>query len=452
MVPTAPGAWIERAVVYGVIPRSFGEPGFAAVAARLDDMCDLGVAALWLSPITGTLPGNFGYAVTDYFDTRPDYGTKADFRALVDAARARGIRVLLDAVPNHTSDRHPYYQDALAHGVASPYFDFYDRDERGDATYYFNWEHLPNLNFANPEVRAFVGKALAYWVRELDVDGFRVDAAWGIRERWPDFWADCNAELKRLKPDALLIAEASARDPFYVANGFDAAYDWTDRLGRWAWSDFLEQGVPMAEGVTAAIRQNGADGEELPLVFRFLNNNDTGTRFVTTYGVEFYRVAAAMLLTLPGLPCIYTGDEVGAEFHPYDDPAPIDWTDRHGLREHVRRLIALRAEIPSLHSRRWRPLPVEPANALFGYLRIADSGEAPCLVLLNFSGDDLDATVPVPADLAGAMPSGELFDLYANQPLRVAGIEPRTLPMPPWGIRILVADRGGAVELAARPP
>jgi glycosidase len=449
---TTPALWIERATVYGVVPGTFGEPGFAAVTARLDDLRDLGIAALWLSPITRTPPGDFGYAVTDYFDTRQDYGTKEEFRVLVQAAHARGIRVLIDVVPNHTSIRHPYFTDLETHGSASPYVDFYDRDERGETTFYFHYKQLRNLDFDNPEVRAFVIEALSFWVREYDVDGFRVDVAWGIRDRRPDFWAACNAELKRLKPDALLIAEASARDPFYVANGFDAAYDWTDKLGRWAWSDFLEDGAPMAEGVTAAVRHTGADGEEHPLVFRFLNNNDTGPRFITTHGVDRYRVASAMLLTLPGLPCVYNGDEVGAEFLPYEDDA-VDWTDRHGLRAHFRHLITLRAEVSSLHSRRWRPLPVEPARPLFGYLRFGSPDDQPCLVLLNFSGDDLEATLPLPADFAALERPGELFDLYARQPVRIATDgDHRTIPMPPWRIRILVADLGGEPASAARAP
>ena len=78
-------------------------------------------------------------------------------------------------------------------------------------------------------------EAFGYWVREFDVDGFRVDVAWGIRERNPDFWSEWRRALKRIKPDLLLLAEATAREPYYFDNGFDAAYDWTYRPGGWAW-------------------------------------------------------------------------------------------------------------------------------------------------------------------------------------------------------------------------
>ena len=87
-------------------------------------------------------------------------------------------------------------------------------------------------------------------------------------------------------------------------------------------------------------------------MLRFLNNNDTGQRFVTRYGIARTRLAAAMLLTVPGLPLIYNGDEVGAEFEPYDEGPPITWTDTHGLRGHYARLVALRREHPALRSQR----------------------------------------------------------------------------------------------------
>ena len=389
--------WIADAAVYGGITWAFGNDGFRSVTSRLDDLRDLGITALWFAPITRTPPGLFGYEVIDFFDVREEYGTKEDFRELVREAHARGIRVVMDFVPNHTAIEHPYYRDAERHGRASPYFDFYDRDEGGNYTYYFDWLHLPNLNYANPEVRRFMLEAFSYWVRELDVDGFRVDAVWGIREREPAWLAELLAEMNRIKPDSLLIAEASARDPFYAETGFDAAYDWTEELGDWAWDDALGDVAPIGQAMTAVLtNEEGGGYHPRSLVFRFLNNNDTGARFLTTYGLDFYRVSLAMLLTLPGLPCLYTGDEVGAEFLPYGTIAPIDWADHFGLRPYVKRLIALRRTHPSLHSPHWRPLAIEPAAPIFGFLRYAGGDAAPVLVLLNFSGTDLTARLSPP--------------------------------------------------------
>ena len=107
--------------------------------------------------------------------------------------------MLLDFVPNHTSDQHPWFVDAQANGPASVYWDYYDRDADGQPTHYFDWTNLPNLNYSNPEVERFMLEAFSYWVREFGVDGFRTDACWGVKERKPDFWPKWRRELKRIK-------------------------------------------------------------------------------------------------------------------------------------------------------------------------------------------------------------------------------------------------------------
>src|SRR5690606_12749843 len=129
------------------------------------------------------------------------------------------------------------------------------------------------------------------------------------------FWTAWRDELRRIKPDLLLLAEASVRDPFYGDQGFDAAYDWTEALGEWAWRDAFD-----SERTAALLRTAIAASQEAAqeaLVFRFLDNNDTGARFIERYGPQRARLAAVLLLTLPGLPMIYTGQEVGARFEPY---------------------------------------------------------------------------------------------------------------------------------------
>ena len=122
------------------------------------------------------------------------------------------------------------------------------------------------------------------------MDGFRIDAAWGPRRRAPAFWPRWRTALKRINPDLLLLlAEASARDPYYGRHGFDAAYDWTDKLGEWAWREAFEDEAATAQRPRAAIE--GSDSRSL--VFRFLDNNNTGPRFLSRYGLGRTRVAAA---------------------------------------------------------------------------------------------------------------------------------------------------------------
>ena len=437
---TANPAWFEGAVIYGVIPQMFGEGGFRGVAARLDDLADLGVDALWLSPVNATRAGDFGYAVTDYFALREDYGTTDDFRALIEAAHARGIRVLMDFVPNHTSVEHPWFRDAQERGRASPAYDFYDRDEAGNPTHYFDWVHLPNLNYDNPAVRRTILDAFSSWVRGFDVDGFRVDAAWGVKERRPEFWPLWRQELKAIKPDLLLLAEASARDPYYVANGFDAAYDWTEELGHWAWEDVFAERDGLTARLRAALTADGAGYPADSLILRFLNNNDTGARFVARHGPELTRVAAALLLTLPGLACLYTGDEIGAAYLPYADRLPLDWEeDRNTLRPFYRSLVALRRALPCLRSRAWELLEVEPADQVIAYARYASLDAPPGLVLLNFAGQPAEAVVRVPAQL-GRLAGTTLADALGGGEVALR-TDPVRAPLPAWGARVLTVER-----------
>jgi glycosidase len=429
----------SREIVYGVVPRNFDPPGFAGVMARLDSLADLGVTALWLTPITPTVPGAFGYEVLDYTDIRPDYGTKAEFRALVDAAHARGLRVVLDIVPNHTSEQHPFFLDTVRKGTASPYWDYYDRDEAGAPTHYFSWHHLPNLNVDNPAVQAFIHDAFAYWMREFGVDGFRIDAIWGIRQRNPQYLASLVQALRQINPDVLLIAEASARDPYYAESDFDAAYDWTDELGQWAWRDVFSGARPPGEVLINAITNEGKGCRADTLVLRFLNNNDTGPRFITTHGVGCYRAGMAMLLTLPGMPCLFTGDEVGAEYEPYKTPGPIDWTDQYGLRDDIRRLIGLRREIPALHSRAWKALEVSPADSLFAYLR-GDREMGQVVVVINFSPHEQIATIALPPRVTSGAGVERLRDLWSGETYVIPAEGSLELALPGHGFRILAGD------------
>jgi glycosidase len=291
------------------------------------------------------------------------------------------MRVVLDFVPNHMSDQHAYFADTVNKARASPYFDFFARASNGDAEHYFDWRNLENLNYANPEVHQLIIEAFLYWIREFDVDGFRVDAAWGPRQRAPEFWPRWRAELKRIKPDLLLLAEASARDPYYSNNGFDAAYDWTDKLGEWAWQQAFSDQAHTASALSAAIA--GSSGTSL--TFRFLDNNDTGARFITRHGVDLTKLASAMLLTLPGIPGLYSGEEVGAAYEPYGPNNPIAWIDSYGLQEWYARLIALRRDRPALRSREVRMLDVAAADQVLAYLRPGETPERNVAVLLNFS-------------------------------------------------------------------
>ena len=422
-------AWTRGAVVYGVVPPLFGKPPLRAVTARLDELEALGIDALWISPVNESSdPGDFGYEVTDHLGVREEFGTEADLRALVDEAHRRGMRVLLDIVPNHVSEEHAIWKDVAARGEASRWHGWFDHG----TPHYFEWDHLENLDVNNPEVEAAITSWFLHWVREFDVDGFRVDVAWGIRERNPELWPRLIRTLRAEKPELFLLAEASAHDPYYVAAGFDAAYDWTEQLGHWAWDEAWSNpdraGTKLGEALQA--------GETPPgRVARFLNNNDTGERFITRHGAALTRAAATMLLTLPGLPIVYSGDEIGAAYEPYHEPPPLDWNaDAHDLERHYARLIELREALPGLASAEWTWLPTDDPSVL-AYVRHGRDGADPVLVAVNFGGP-----TEVRLERRGIDPRSELLDVLTCRPFPAPASETH---------RRLALDARAAIVLAA---
>jgi cyclomaltodextrinase / maltogenic alpha-amylase / neopullulanase len=427
--------WIDRSVMYAPVPRLWGG-GAAAVEERLPYLKELGVDALWLWPPVTRRAFGEEYAIADYFSLDEEWGTAEEFRSMVDRAHELGLRVLLDFVPNHSSIEHRYYRTAEKEGTGSHYWDFYDRGPDGEFTHYFDWEHLPNLNYDNPQVRRMMTEAFSSWIRRFDVDGFRVDAAWGIKRRRPQYWPKWRAELKRIKPDLLLLAEATARDPYYFANGFDMGYDWTNHPGQWPWQSLWEfpQEIQSLSAPALTFRY-----PKDALVLRFLNNNDTDIRFEERYGADFTRVAAAMQFTVPGIPLLFGGDEIGASYQPYGTIEKIPWKDEAGLRPWYDGLIRLRDRLPSLLSQQISVL-TSNVSSVVSFVRPAANGGGPVLVLLNF-GDKAMPTVErstaldpfVEAPLEDAL-TGERVSFVPGQPFS----------MPAHSVRILVLGGGAS--------
>jgi len=304
-VVSASSQTVPVTVIYGVIPALC--VGFKGVAQRLDDISQLGADAIWLSPVNETSAGDFGYAITDHYRVKKALGSTNDLKSLISEAHRRHLKVIFDVALNHLSEEHIFYQDVLKNGSKSEYWDYFQHDKSGQVIYYFDWRNLKNLNFENSSVRSYLIDALKHWVQDFDVDGFRMDAAWAIKERYPQFWPVCLNELRTVKPGLFFLAEASALDPYYVRSGFNAAYDWTEKPGEWAWEEAFSQifsqrpkkssdSKPAAVLLKSAIEQNANNASQ----FRFINNNDTGARFSAKYGQPTTRAAATLLNQLFG--------------------------------------------------------------------------------------------------------------------------------------------------------
>jgi cyclomaltodextrinase / maltogenic alpha-amylase / neopullulanase len=427
--------WVDSAVVYGVALPLLGPDAFAVLSRHLSAIAGLGATVVWLSPVTEAPTGDFGYAVTDPFRLRASFGSDAEFRQLIASAHAHGLRVILDAVTNHLSDRSAYFADTQLRGAVSPYYPWFQRDAKGRPVHYFDWGNLKNLDYDNPEVGVYQTAALSHWLRDYAIDGFRIDAAWALRQRAPELWPQIRRELTRMNPDIWLLAEASALDPYYSRHGFDAAYDWTLMLGQWAWHDVF--GAPSALPDLSALRAALAKSQgSQTLILRFLNNNDTGLRFITRHGPEQTRVAAAMVFTLPGIPLIYDGDESGAALEPYTQGAALTWNDAYGLTALYARLAHLRRDTAGLRSPQFALLHTNHDDAVLAYDRGDDNGASHLLVLLNFGAAPLSVRLSPTHTPWPTTGNWTTTDLETGRAVRTA-VPRRSIRLPAYGALLL---------------
>lgn len=368
--------WWRDAVFYEVFVRSFADSTEGPLAGdgvgdlrglieRLDTLndgdpttdTDLGVTALWLMPICQS-PSYHGYDVVDYLSVDDEYGTNEDFRDLVEAAHARGMRVIVDTVINHSSSEHPWFVESRE--PASSKRDWYvwsdeplevewgstvwhrPRAQTGEHYFGLFWRGMPDLNLQNPDTTRAVHELSRFWLTDLRADGFRLDAAKHLIEVWPrventqetiDWLKDYRRAMKGARPDAFLIGEVWAdaeQVARYIPDALDAAFEFDLAFA-------IVEGV--RDGDAGRIRDAIATAQaSYPhgQFATFLANHDmqrTMTTLRETAASEDEALAKARLcatiqLTLPGIPFIYYGEEIGmtgAKPDP-DLRTPMQWT------------------------------------------------------------------------------------------------------------------------------
>ncbi len=290
--------WVRDGVVYEIYPRAFSPQGnFNGITARLDDLKDLGVNILWLMPIhpigQEKKKGTIGspYAVRDYYGINPDYGTKEDFRKLITEAHRRGMKVIIDIVANHTS----------WDSVMMKWPEFYEHDANGRITYPHDWSDVAELNYGNAQLRRYMTDMLTYWVREFDLDGFRCDVA---EEVPTDFWENARAELDKIKPDIVMLAEGHKAE--LLVKAFDFDYSWPLHS---ALTNVL-QGRARASELSEEWQKEFKEWPRNSLHMRFSDNHDE-RRALARFGEPAALAASALMFTLDGVPLVYNGMEVG---------------------------------------------------------------------------------------------------------------------------------------------
>jgi alpha-glucosidase len=358
-------SWWAAGVLYQIYPRSFQDSGadgigdLRGIIDRLPYLSDLGIDAIWLSPIFPSPMADFGYDVADYVGVDPIFGTMDDFDALVLTARARGLKLLLDLVPNHSSDRHPWFLESRA-SRDNPKRDWYLwRDPAPDGGPPNNWlsefggsgweydgttrqyyyhaflAAQPDLNWRNPEVRAAIYDSMRFWLKK-GVDGFRVDVIWHLIK--DDQFRDNpeNADFRTgMPPHAALLPVYSADRPETlqvvaemrrVVDEFDqrvligeiylpferlVAYYGHELSGAHLPFNFALLSAPWHARSIAQLIDRYEQALPAGAWPNWVLGNHDRRRVASRVGEAQARVAAMLLLTLRGTPTMYYGDEIG---------------------------------------------------------------------------------------------------------------------------------------------
>ncbi len=375
---TAP-AWLREGLIYEVFPRNFSPEGnFNGVTARLDELKDLGVNILWLMPIhpigekmrKGTLGSP--YAVRDYYAINPDYGTAEDLKRLVSEAHKRGLKVIIDIVANHTA------WDSVM--MAHP--EFYKQDAQGRITPPVPaWTDVAGLNYDNPKLREYMIAMLKHWIdpATFDLDGFRCDVASMVPT---SFWEEARDEMAKVKPDFMLLAEASK--PELMLKAFDADYAWPLHGSL---NSVLLEGAP-ASDLRRSWEESRQQFPQGSLHMRITDNHDEA-RAVARFGVRGALAASVLMFSLDGVPLLYNGMEVG-DATESGDPAlfeklPIYWhsKERPPFRDIYRDLIKLRRQHACFRNDRVVWLRNSDEASLVTLMRLDDQDEF--VVVINLS-------------------------------------------------------------------
>jgi alpha-glucosidase len=426
---TTAGAWWQRAVFYQIYPSSFADSNgdgigdLPGITGHLDHLAgsdhSLGVDAIWLSPFYRSPMVDFGYDVADHCDVDPRFGTLGDFDALLARAHARGLRVVVDLVPNHTSDQHPWFVESRS-SRSNPRRDWYVwADPRPDGAPPNNWLSAfarvgaawtldpttgqyylhsytaaqPDLNWRNPQVQAAMQQVMRFWL-DRGVDGFRIDAPHrlikdrDLRDNPPEVASlrlamqlderqhrnidhpDVHEVLRGLRrtvdayPDRVLIGEAGIRHPPRLARYYGTAHDELHLLFNFAfwncpWSARCFREV--VEQTETTLAPHGWPTYAL-------SNHDL-PRAACRYDQDGHgparaRLAAMLLLTLRGTPFLYYGEEIGMT----DQPVPVEQAHDPDWRDPCRTPMQWSAGPGAgfTTGRPWLPIPDPPAVTVAG--------------------------------------------------------------------------------------
>ena len=427
VTPTHPD-WTRTARLYQLNTRQFTSEGtFRAAMAHLPRIRALGADIVWLMPVhpigevnrKGTLGSP--YAVKDYYGVNPELWTLTDLRAFVDTAHDLGLRVILDWVANHT---------AWDNVLVEEHPEWYERDGKGAfrPTPWCDWTDIIDLDYGQPGLRRYMADAMAWWVKEVDVDGFRCDVAGFVPV---DFWNRVRAELDALKP-VFMLAEWEARDLHDAA--FDATY-------AWSWNEAMHR-IAMGEADVSSLHVYYSGNESAwpaeAMRLTFVSNHDKnaweGTQF-QRFG-DALEAAIALSVVGDGMPLLYGGQEAGNPRRlAFFDKDPIEWRD-HPVGDLYRRLFALKGALTALGNAPWgAPMIRVPNDDEHGVLSFVRRNEVDgVFAVFNLSAASREVA------FRDTLHHGTWVDAFGGEVVEVD--DATRLAMDPWGWRVLAQGAG----------
>lgn len=377
--------WVKKAVVYEIFIDSFTPQGtLDAARDKLEYIKAIGASVIWLMPIMDNDPiidgVGAGYNITDFKKVAPEYGTNQDFLDFVNHAHELGLKVVLDITPNHTSSGHPFAADIRQYGNGSAYWNYYQHNLVTNGNYHPNLperktsnglfvyydgfsEALINYNWADLDAREYMIDVHRFWIDEMKADGFRFDVYWGPARRANngngsenEMGQPMRQQLKHIKPDIWLLAEDSGvgvgSEKIYANQngGVDSGYDWP------LYFDGFRSGTALRAGSVTPLHDKIFNNNFYPgsdsYFFRFLENHDESRVARLATSIQQTLPFATTLMTIPGIPLIYAGQEVGFgnnldDFAGKRGTVNFDDPDRSVTQPHYQKLAYLRDKFPA---------------------------------------------------------------------------------------------------------
>ncbi len=369
--------WAKNKVVYQIFPARFAtdqpvakdlwyqtplrredlKGNLRGIIDRLDHLQELGVDVLYMTPVFQS-DSVHKYNTDDYYKIDPSFGTKEDLRELVEKAHGRGMRVILDAVFNHSSKQFFAFADIAEKEERSAYLDWYFvegfplRAKMGEIPNFKTFSYfggMPKLNLKNPQVEEYFIQVGKYWIRECGIDGWRLDVADEIGHR---FWKRFRDAVKEEKPDALIVGEE-----WHCGGDFLEGDEWDSVMNYHFYNAVMD--LIAREEISASqfmdslgFLRGNLHPSTCQVLWNLIDSHDTERFFYSTgRNRAKHRLAAAVQLLLPGMPMIYYGDEYAMDGDREDCRRGMVWDEEHQDREMFawyKKLIAIRHAYPCL--------------------------------------------------------------------------------------------------------